>query len=891
MELKDYQIEVLDDLEQYLSKVFEPGKRLDESFRDYWNEKYVNLKDGEKYFHPYNNKAVKNVPRVTAKVPTAGGKTFIACNAIKTIFDGLPKDCTKVVVWFVPSDTILKQTFDNLNNPTHEYRQKLDALFNHSVKVVDKESALLANGIKPVQLLEQLTIFVLSVDSFVEAVRGKDNLGKDKLPRVYRQNENLPFVNKIDIGKEINIPQADANSLIVYLAKLNPVVIIDESHNYGSKLRVDLLNHINPCFIYELTATPKESSNIISFVDAIKLKNEHMVKLPVMVYNNKSTDDVIVSAKALQENLERIAIKEREAGGEYIRPIVLFQAQSNTDDESINFEKIKEELIDTGIPEERIKIKTANVNELKNINLMSEDCPVRYIITVDALKEGWDCPFAYVLASLANRNSSIAVEQILGRILRQPHATDNKASSESKFLNMAYVLTSSSQFKNTVNKIVESLNNCGFSGRDSMVSEDFIDEENNQVIEGDFLKPYGVTQNMNTQNVVEKDEPEIDSKAIKKKQADKEQKLKVMMDAASNGNDYFNKKVEEANSFENQQPQEVRNAMKNNTYPVKPVYKKDIENLKLPVFKIKVQHSFAFDIDELKLLEKDDLMDDFSLWNKDKQITFYYGSTESQLIDLEERKKDEWVPTLSKAPESLRNALYEWIEGATDRKIMIDMLTRRILQELDNYNNIDNSEIKSYVSAVLEHETTEHLKNLALNIVETIKSFRKKFDVLALEHREKQFNEKIILGDIIMDYEYVLPENMVLTQKCPHITNSLYTEEGKASDFEIEFINKIADSVRWWHRNPSRPQGYNICGFVNHYPDFIIKLNNGKVLFVETKGDHLDNSESAAKIRLGEKIQYLDAQKNFLYFMAFEKEGVDKAIEINKLAELILKMK
>lgn len=227
MELKDYQIEVLDDLEKYISKAFEPGKRLDESFHEYWDEKYVLLKEGEKYFHPYNNKAVRNVPRVTAKVPTAGGKTFIACNAIKIIFDGLPKDRTKVVVWFVPSDTILKQTINNLNNSAHEYRQKLDALFNHSVRVVDKESALLANGIKPVQLREQLTIFVLSVDSFVEATRGKDNLGNEKLPRVYRQNENLPFVNKIDIGKEINIPQADENSLIVYLAKLNPAVIID----------------------------------------------------------------------------------------------------------------------------------------------------------------------------------------------------------------------------------------------------------------------------------------------------------------------------------------------------------------------------------------------------------------------------------------------------------------------------------------------------------------------------------------------------------------------------------------------------------------------------------------------------------------------------------------
>lgn len=891
MELKDYQIEVLNDLENYIKKAFVPGKRLDESFREYWNEKYVNLKVGEKYFHPYNNKSVCGVPRVAAKVPTAGGKTFIACNAIKKIFDGLPEDHTKVVVWFVPSDTILKQTFDNLNNPAHEYRQKLDALFNHSVRCVDKESALLANGIKPVELREQLTIFVLSVDSFVEAVHGKDNLGNNKLPRAYRQNENLSFVNEINIGKKVDIPQADDNSLIVYLAKLNPVVIIDESHNYNSKLRVDLLSNINPCFIYELSATPRESSNIISFVDAIKLKNEHMVKLPVIVYNNKSTDDVIVSAKALRDNLELIAIKEEKTGGEYIRPIVLFQAQSNIDDESINFKKIKEKLIETGIDKDQIKIKTANINELKNVDLMKDDCPVRYIITVDALKEGWDCPFAYILASLANRNSSIAVEQILGRILRQPYAMENTSGSESKYLNMSYVLTSSSQFEDTVKKIVTSLNTCGFNGRDLLKEENFDNKGNSQNDTPDgFFQP--LTSGQNSPSIEnEKDEPEINCDDIKKKQIDKEQRVKEMLEVASEGNDDLNAVLEESKNNANQQSEVIRKAMKDNTYGVKEKFLGDIKELKLPVFKIKVQNSIAFDSDELKPLEKEDLMDGFTLWNKDKQINFFYGVTESQLIDLEERKKDEWVPTLSKTPDSIRNAFYEWFEGISDRKDMISHLTRRILKDLDQYNGIENSEIKKYVSEVLSHETTEHIKGLAMNIIETVKSFKRKFDQLALEYREEQFNEKLLLDEIIMEYSYTLPEEMVLTQKSMPITNSLYIEEGNASDFEIKFINKIADSVRWWHRNPSRPNGFSICGFVNHYPDFIIKLNNGKTLFIETKGDHLNNSESAAKIRLGEKIQSLDPSNPFLYFMAFEKAGVNKAYEINQLADLILRMK
>ena len=52
---------------------------------------------------------------------------------------------------------------------------------------------------------------------------------------------------------------------------------------------------------------------------------------------------------------------------------------------------------------------------------MRNDCDVRFIITINALKEGWDCPFAYILASLADKSSAVDVEQILGRVLRQPY--------------------------------------------------------------------------------------------------------------------------------------------------------------------------------------------------------------------------------------------------------------------------------------------------------------------------------------------------------------------------------------------------------------------------------------------------------------------------------------
>ena len=127
-----------------------------------------------------------------------------------------------------------------------------------------------------------------------------------------------------------------------------------------------------------------------------------MVKLPVIVYNRKQQDEVFISAISLRQKLELIAKKEQDNGGKYIRPIVLFQAQSRNSEDSTTYEKIKAQLVEMEIPEEQIAIKTGDKDEIKNVNLLCQDCPIRYIITVNALKEGWDCPFAYILATIAN---------------------------------------------------------------------------------------------------------------------------------------------------------------------------------------------------------------------------------------------------------------------------------------------------------------------------------------------------------------------------------------------------------------------------------------------------------------------------------------------------------
>lgn len=315
MELKNYQQEVLSDLSTYIDYV-KQYNNLGTAFKTFWERKGLSVDNtGDGYLHPYDN-SITGVPKVTIKVPTAGGKTFIACNALKPIFDKLPSGKPQVVAWFVPSDTILKQTYEKLSNPNHPYRQRIDSLFNGNVRIVDKEMALFGTGISPTEIREQLTIFVLSVQSFAS----KTKEGR----KVYRENENLTEYTTLYDSLTRRVDGADDTAFIQVLSYLNPVVIIDESHNFEAPLRIEVQKDINPRFILELTATPRNKSNIISFVDAIKLKEANMVKLPVIVYNHRTKNDVLTSAINLQRSLEQKALEQEQKGGQYIRPIVLF---------------------------------------------------------------------------------------------------------------------------------------------------------------------------------------------------------------------------------------------------------------------------------------------------------------------------------------------------------------------------------------------------------------------------------------------------------------------------------------------------------------------------------------------------------------------------------------
>ena len=854
MELKDYQKEVLDELNAYFSYL-EKYQDLRKAYQEFWEDRGISMSSMEnKIIRPYDN-SIKNVPNVTIKVPTAGGKTFIACNALRTIFDNMPEELTKVVTWFVPSDTILKQTYLNLSNPDHPYRQKIDSLFNSRVNVISKESALMGKGMSMNDLRENLTILVLSVDSFAT------NTGNDR--KSYRENENLSEIIKQYYQSISKVKGADEYSLMNLIYHLRPVAIIDESHNFESNLRMDMLNSLHPRFILDLTATPRDKSNVISFVNAARLKKANMVKLPVIVYNLNSATEVLFSAVKLQENLEKKSVEEEKKGGKYIRPIVLLQAQPKSKDDSITFEQIKKKLLSWNIPENQIKIKTANVDEIKNINLMDRDCPVRFIITVNALKEGWDCPFAYILASLANKTSRIDVEQILGRILRQPYTKQH----QTRLLNLSYVLTSSSYFLETVDNIVDGLNKAGFGKRDYRVAS-----EKQMAAAIARPKEPSLFDEQADDLILENETVSFDDPVNQSTISDA---VKDIEENAEAEDEKYEAAINENN--------DTSNIPDMNTSTISECFA-SAKELVLPQFVMPVKYDNTFFQEDKEILvTKEALSEGFELDKQSRDISFVWTDIKGVQIDVDGSDSTPKHKELSADEINYFNQQISSLAPEHQKTQIAKYIAKQI-----RYDYIADNQITDYLLSIFKNYSDIHISDIIAHKEMAVEIVKDRIEEFLFEYRKERFNQRRKMQRIKCVPKYVFPTSMPVVKES-HMAKGLYErEDGKINTFEYTVINKVANlpNVEWWHRNPTGKNGFCINGYINHYPDFIVKMNNGTIVIIETKGDDRDNSDSKNKLDLGLKWE-ADAGTGYKYFMVFEHNRIDDAVDVQELLEIL----
>ncbi|MCJ2186467.1 DEAD/DEAH box helicase [Novosphingobium beihaiensis] len=846
MELKTYQKAALGTLRDYLAEARVTGPV--EAYRTVTSQPEIQQRLGA-YLTPYRPlKELTDAPYVCLRLPTGGGKTILAAHSIDAAREAWIEKDYPLVLWLVPTTTIRKQTVEALKNPRHPYRKVLDNAFGGKVRVVDIGDFA---QLTPHDLTANCCVIV----GTIQTLRVSNTEGR----KVYAHNEALephfaaipkkaPGLEKIEDDKKGagTIRYSFANLLHLH----RPLMIVDEAHQAVTGLSQEMQRRVNPTAIIEFTATPRLQSNLLHSVTAQELKNEDMIKLPVMLAEHPTWQQAVDGAILKRQELQDIA----ETDARYIRPIVLFQAQNKN--QTANVDTLKQYLLDEGITENRIAIATGDQRELDDVNLFDPACEVDFVITVEALKEGWDCSFAYVFCSLANIENATDAEQLLGRVLRMPYA---KARKDPR-LNKAYAHLASPSFSAAAMAL-----------RDKMVAMGFDETEATQNIQpqqGDLdtglFGPQARPKPSITVNVdlSEEDEALLRDVAPEKVQVSTTDQGKVIrvvgfltpdekakVRAAIPGA-VANKVKEALDTYEAENAARMSPAAKGLTFTV-------------PALMVHVQG-------ELELAETDLLMEhcNWSLLSHSAQLdgsAFDVKQTANTFeIDLDGRK----VTVSSRDPETQISFDVD-VEGWTETGLVL-FLAKQV-READ----LSPTELIEWLTKAVSHLTgardlplpglMQCKYVLARKLKERVAEIRKKergdLYQASLFGSEAQpeisfengftFKDGMFGGVKLYHGGYEFQKHFFGPDHIPAFDGKPGGDEEQCAK---ELDNLPADILKHWVRNVSQHQDALWLPLAENrfYPDFVAELTDGRLLLIEYKGGHIVTSDDTKnKVAVG----------------------------------------
>lgn len=476
MELKDYQKTTLSIIKQYLELLDSWRQKAEENLDleiDFPAKAWEKLGVKDNYISRKNGLG-EPLPNYCLKIPTGGGKTFLAVKTIDLANQIYLKRRNGLVLWIVPTTQIYRQTLKNLRDRGHPYRQHLDIASGGSTMILER-----TDHFSPIDLEENLVIMMLMLPAANRQTKETLRMFKDSgnfmdfFPledNIEEQEKLLSIVNNLDrYGDKNGFWKEQIKTSLGNVLKIQkPLIILDEGHKAYSEQAQKTLRDFNPSMIVELSATPPEQSNKLVEIFGVELDREEMIKLDLHIINKadpKWEDTLRESAGRLNE-LQKIATNYEQNTNQYIRPINVIQVErtgkDQRDSHRVHSEDVREFIITKiGASPDEIAVKTSEKDELKEVDdiggLLSKECKIRFIITKQALQEGWDCPFAYILTILNNPGSKNGLTQLVGRILRQPFAKKTKV----KELDESYVYCYGQSSNKLLNEIRDGFSNEG----------------------------------------------------------------------------------------------------------------------------------------------------------------------------------------------------------------------------------------------------------------------------------------------------------------------------------------------------------------------------------------------------------------------------------------------
>ena len=872
MKLKQYQTDTLSVLRRYLEDARVAGAK--NAYESVTREPEQAKRLG-RYVGDYTPlEGLPAVPYVCLRLPTGGGKTILGAHAVGIARDAWIEKDYPMVLWLVPSNTIRLQTVEALKDTRHPYRQVLDEAFSGRVRVFDITDF---THIRPHDIRDHCCIMV----GTIQTLRVSNTEGR----KVYAHNEEMephfsaipktaPGLETLESG---GVKFSFANLMHVH----RPLMIVDEAHNAVTGLTREMQARVNPSAIIELTATPRDKngrllSNILHSVTAQELKLEEMIKLPIMLSEHDSWQNAVNGAIASRASLAESAKDDPK----YIRPIVLFQAQPKNQDVTVDV--LKTHLIEVEqIPKDKIAVATGEQRELDGINLFDPQCKIEYIITIEALKEGWDCSFAYIFCSVSRIQSTVDVEQLLGRVLRMPYAKRRKNAD----LNKAHAFLSEPSFGEAARALADKLVAMGFEEDEALDNIEPIQRElgDQGGLFGSQAKPkptfrHSITAAPEAVNTIK--EKGGDMVAVRETE---DGKVEITVTGRVGGD------VEKA--ITETLPENERRGFAEAVAKYRTEVKDQLspaeqgELFSVPRLMSEIQGTLEFadtdifmEFHDWSLLDHSSKMDErefsihetarsFEIDIDGNHVTYQFANEEEQLaldIDVEGWTPEAlvlWLDRQVRQPDIHQGELIKWL--------------RELVSHLVNARAI-------HISALMRCKFL-----LARKIRDKLKTFRQK-------ERSGVYQQFLFApeakADVSFDDAFTFHDGMYWDQRRyrgrwkprKHFLGADHVPAFDGADDGEEFqCAQAIDSLpglKYWIRNVARhPNSFWLPTATDKfYPDFIAQMDNGRLVVIEYKGAHIaDGSDTAEKRTIGELWERKSGGKGLFIIVEKNVDGKD----------------
>ena len=881
--LKNYQQRILADLEDFLRECrfsnpaaayVKIAHRKDENGRlknSYATPEYTTLE------------GMDNSPHVCLRVPTGGGKTYLAALSLQYAARFMGTEAP-TVLWFVPSDAIRRQTVGMLNNPQHPCRKAINEVFGMMTLVCDIEDFA---SLRPQDFTDRACVIVSTVQMFRVNETAKTPQGRmSKATRkIYATHEALEthFEQFLPPEPSPQLERDERGEIKLSFANLlflvRPAVILDEAHGFVSELSKTVLQRINPSCVIEWTATPRERlggeplHNVLASVGAEELRDEEMVKLPIRVTRHTDWEKAVNGAVNERNDLARLAKESHDP----VRPIVLYKAQRKNAE--VTVERLKRYLLNEGIAEHSIAIATGETKELIDVDLLAPDCGIEHIITVEALREGWDCSFAYVLCSVDHMHSTTAVEQLLGRVLRMPFAKRRRHEA----LNRAYAHVPADSIIDAVRIM-----------RERMVTKlGFQEEEIRWSLQGNF--PFigeGAASRAGEGETVLRLTSPLDFSALPDAERETAQAAIAIIppkadskEEASGVNVMLTKPVSAAaqTAIANAVAEDAREEARRNIARVNEALmerrspaEKGVPFAPLP------QLSFFLPDEGMSVIASAGSLYEAAEWND--------LGADCLIRDFSIREDAEtWEITVSigkvvhKSVDAYQIPIFHDKNLGMDASILIAWLEKEIHKSDRRYfsETLQEFTVKNVQALLATGLTQEQLLRAKYEVAEALKQWLHDHAMRVSEATRKRMlfdNEDLRCNEFEFTFEpdAYMPGEQLYTG-VHQFQKHYYPSIGKMDSDEEEECAIALDGlneVRHWVRNvPRKPNSFALPRLSNlsFYPDFVAELTNEKILVVEYKGaDRWKDSKPDRQI--GELWERVSDGKNF-FLMASKRQG------------------